>query len=221
MSKKLIFILIFTVVGLIFLQIPVNNVVGSKVSFTLFDLFAPVAGGFLGPVVGIVSVFLMEITNFFFKGASFEAAPIIRLFPTLFAVYYFSRKDRSNIIIPALAMFAFWAHPEGRQAWFYALFWLIPIAAHFYRDKLFVRSLGSTFTAHAVGGAIWIWVFNLPASVWISLIPIVILERTLFAAGISLSYVLMTNVVAYLEGKNVIPAKLVSLEKKYLFSFNK
>ena len=221
MSKKLIFILIFTIVGFILLQIPVNNVVGSKVSFTLFDLFAPIAGGFLGSVVGIVSVFLMEITNFFFKGASFEAAPIIRLFPTLFAVYYFARKDMSNIAVAVFAMLIFWAHPEGRQAWFYALFWLIPIGAHFYRKNLFIRSLGSTFTAHAVGGTLWLWVFGLPASVWISLIPIVIVERILFAAGISLSYVLMTNVVAYLEGKKVIPAKLVSLEKKYLFSFNK
>ena len=66
-SRKVFFILIFTIVGFILLQIPVNNVVGSKVSFTLFDLFAPIAGGFLGSVVGIVSVFLMEITNFRFR----------------------------------------------------------------------------------------------------------------------------------------------------------
>ncbi len=220
-QKKLVFILIFTVVGFIFLQIPVNKLAGSDVSFTLFDLFAPIAGGFLGPVIGIISVFLMTLGNFFYSGAEFTAGPLIRLFPTLFAVYYFAKKDRSNIVIPALAMLIFWAHPEGRAAWFYALFWLIPIAAYFRKDNLFIRSLGSTFSAHAVGGALWIWVFGLPASVWISLIPVVAAERLLFAAGISLSYVALTNLLAYLEDKNILPAKIVYLEKRYLFSSNK
>lgn len=215
--KKLFFILIFTIVGFIFLQIPVNNVVGSDVSFTLFDLFAPVAGGFLGPVIGVVSVFLMTFGNFFYSGAEFTAGPLIRLFPTLFAVYYFAKKDRSNILVPALAMLIFWAHPEGRQAWFYALFWLIPIAAHFYRRNLFARSLGSTFTAHAVGGAIWIWVFNLPAGVWISLIPVVAAERLLFASGISLSYIVLTNTLAYLEKRSILPAKIFNLDKRYIY----
>lgn len=221
LKKKLIFAVIFSVVGFIFLQIPVNQLAGSNVSFTLFDLFAPIAGGFLGPVIGIISVFLMTLGNFFYSGSEFTAGPIIRLFPTLFAVYYFAKKDRSNIVIPVLAMVAFWAHPEGRQAWYYALFWLIPIASYFRKDNLFIRSLGATFSAHAVGGALWIWVFNLPANVWISLIPVVAAERLLFASGISLSYIVLTNALAFLEKKNILPEKIVVLEKKYLYSSNK
>ena len=220
-STKLIFALIFTAVGFIFLQIPVNKLAGSNVSFTLFDLIAPTAGAFFGGPIGVASVFLMSVANLAFKlgqGVTLSAGLVIRLFPTLFAVYYFSRRDRSNIVIPILAMIIFWAHPVGRQVWFYALFWLIPIAAYFRRDNLFVRSLGSTFSAHAVGGAAWIWAFNLPASVWVGLIPVVAAERLLFAAGISLSYVLLTNLISVLEGKNILPEKIVSLEKKYLFA---
>jgi len=78
-----------------------------------------------------------------------------------------------------------------------------------------LRSLGATFTAHAVGGAIWIWVFNLPAAVWISLIPVVIMERGIFALGISASYILMNNVLAYLSSKKLIPIG-ITLDKKYL-----
>ena len=217
-SKKLIFALIFVVVGFIFLQIPVNQLAGSKVSFTLFDLFAPITGALLGPVLGIISVFAITVVNFFYTGGEFSTGAIIRLFPILFAVYYFAKKDRSNIAIPALAILVFWAHPVGREVWFYALFWLIPIAAYFRRDILFVRALGSTFTAHAVGGALWIWFIGLPAGVWISLIPIVAVERLLFAAGISLSYVLVTNLIAYLEKRNLLEGKVLNIEKKYIFS---
>lgn len=219
--KKLLFIAIFTIIGFIFLQIPINQLAGSDVSFTLFDLFAPIAGGFLGPVIGIISVFLMTLGNFFYNGAEFTAGPMIRIFPTLFAVYYFAKKDRSNIVIPALAMLIFWAHPEGRAAWYYALFWLIPMAAYFKKDNLFIRSFGATFSAHAVGGALWVWAFNLPASVWISLIPVVTAERLLFAAGISLSFIAMTNVIAFLEMKNILMKKFVNLEKKYIYLTNK
>ena len=216
--KKLIFALIFIVVGFILLQIPVNQLAGSKVSFTLFDMFAPVTGAFLGPILGIASVLTITVGNFFFSGGEFSTGSIIRLFPILFAVYYFAKKDRSNIIVPALAILAFWANPVGREVWYYALFWFIPIAAYFRRDILFVRALGSTFTAHAVGGALWIWFIGLPSSVWISLIPIVAVERLLFAAGISLSYLLLTNLLAYLEKRNLLEGKILNIEKKYIFS---
>lgn len=219
--KKLIFAVIFSIVGFIFLQIPVNKLAGSDVSFTLFDLFAPVTTAFLGPVVGIISVFAMTLGNLVYSGGEFTTASIIRLFPILFAVYYFARKDKSNIVIPALAMIAFWVHPVGREVWYYALFWLIPIVAYFRRDILFVRALGSTFTAHAVGGALWIWFIGLPASVWISLIPIVAAERLLFAAGISASYIILNNAIFYLESRNILPAKILNLEKKYIFHSNK
>jgi len=62
-QKKLFFLTLFSVVGFISLQIPFNKVVGSNVSFTLFDFFAPIAGGFLGPVFGIGSVFTVEVIN--------------------------------------------------------------------------------------------------------------------------------------------------------------
>jgi len=79
------------------------------------------------------------------------------------------------------------------------------------------RALGATFTAHAVGGALWIWVFALPAPVWISLIPIVALERSLFALGICVSFVLVNNLLAFLEKKHILNLGFV-IEPKYLFS---
>lgn len=229
MQKKLLFVLLFALLGFASFQIPVNKLAGSNVSFTFFDFLGPSAGAFLGGPLGVVAVFLVSLTNFILKGAVLEPGPIIRLFPTLFAVWYFSlsptmnQKPRTNnliLAIPILAMLAFWAHPEGRQVWYYALFWTIPVIAFFKRKHLLLRSLGATFTAHAVGGAAWIWAFNLKATVWQSLIPVVITERLIFAAGIALTFIVLSNLIVYLTSKKLLP-KGLNLETSYLYLIKK
>lgn len=206
---KLVFISIFTLLGLVALQIPFTRLLGSNVKFTLFDFFAPTAGAFLGTVPGVISVFLMQVINFLIHGSKFDIGGIIRLFPTLFAVAYFAKKRTFNIIVPVLAIIAFNLNPIGRSAWQYSMFWLIPIAAHFFRKNLFVRSLGATFTAHAVGGALWIWAFGLTKTMWLTLIPQVMMERTLMAAGISVFYLVFNRMLNYASKKQLIPASLV------------
>lgn len=212
LKKKLFFLALFSIVGFASLQVPFNKVLGSNVSFTLFDFFGPMAGGFLGPVFGIASVFGVEVFNLFIKHTPLTTGSVIRLFPTLFAVFYFAvianRKynGRWILAIPLLCIAIFVAHPIGRQVPHYALmFWLIPVFAYFKRDNLFVRSLGTTFTAHAVGGAAWIWAFNLPVSVWNGLIPVVITERLLFASGIAVSYLAVKYTLSFLASKKVLP----------------
>lgn len=210
-QKKLLFLAIFTLLGFASLQIPFNKLAGSNVSFTLFDFFAPLAGAFLGPVFGIASVLTVSITNNLIKDAPWTTGTIIRLFPTLFAVYYFAtiaKKDSNKWIlaVPILAILTFLAHPIGRTVWYYPLmFWLIPLVAYKFKNHLLAKSLGATFTAHAVGGAAWIWAFNLPASVWNSLIPIVIAERLLFALGIAAAFVLIRHALIFLASKHVLP----------------
>ena len=215
LQKKLFFLVLFTAVGFISLQIPFNKVVGSNISFTLFDFFAPMAGAFLGPVFGIGSVLGVQIVNNLVKDAPWTTGAIIRLFPTLFAVYYFASIQKKSgkwiLLIPILAIITFIAHPEGRKVPYYALmFWSIPLIAYKFRNNLYLKSLGSTFTAHAVGGAVWIWTFNLKAQVWHGLIPVVIAERLLFAAGIAGTYVLVKHTLGYLASKHVLPELKIS-----------
>ena len=216
-KKNVLFITIFVILGFIALQIPVAQLAGSKVKFTIYDAFAPVAGSFIGSIPGAIAVFLMQFFNFLVHGAQIEdAGTVIRFFPLLFAVLYFAKKGKVNIIIPVLAIAAFIAHPIGRTVWYFSIFWLIPIAAHFFRDRfLLVRALGATFTAHAVGGALWIWVFALPASAWDSLIPVVITERLLFALGISGSFILVNNLLGFLEKKHLLNIGFY-IDQKYL-----
>lgn len=223
-QNKLFLVILFSIVGFILSQISFTKLVGSSLSFTLFDFFAPTAGAFLGGPIGIVSVLLVNLVNFAIKGVSFQPAVLVHLVTNLFAVYYFSlsaekKTSRVFLAVPVIAIIAFWANPVGREVWYFALFWLIPIAAFFKRDVLFVKSLGATFTAHAVGGAAWVWALGIPAVAWKALIPIVACERLAFALGISASYVVLSYCLKYLESKKLIPNGLhLKSSTKHIFS---
>src|SRR3989338_9662379 len=149
------FIILFSLLGFLAMQIPFSQLVGAEnIRFSLFDFYGPIAGAFIGSLWGVATVVIMQLINWAVNGFAMDAGTMIRLFPMLFAVLYFARKSKLALLVPVAAMIAFWSHPEGRLAWYYALYWLIPIAMHFFRDRfLFARALGATFTAHSVGGA--------------------------------------------------------------------
>ena len=118
------FLLLFTALGLLALQIPIAKLAGSKVAFTLFDLFGPIAPAFIGTLPGVVAVFLMQLINFLIHGAQIlDLGTIIRFFPMLFAAFYFGKTTKWNWIIPLIAITAFNLHPIGRTVWYYSLFW--------------------------------------------------------------------------------------------------
>ena len=217
-KRVLLFIAIFTVVGFAALQITITQLMGSGAKFTVFDAFAPLSGAFIGSIPSVVAVLLMQLLNFVVHGAHVQdVGTIIRFFPMMFAVLYFAKKGKLNLVVPLIAIVAFLAHPIGRQVWYFSLFWTIPIVCYFLRDRfLLARALGATFSSHAVGGAAWIWAFALPASVWNSLIPVVMVERFLFAVGIAGSYIALTNILYLLEQKHILNLGFL-INPKYVF----
>lgn len=197
LNKKVYLPVLFFILSFAALQFPATQLAGSKATFSAFDSFAPISGAFIGSWPGIIAVFAAQIANFFVHGSgSVDFGFVIRLAPTLFAVWYFSSKSKTNLVIPLLAILAFNLNPVGRSVWYYSLFWLIPVVCYFLKEKfLAARALGATFTAHAVGGALWIYFFHLPKEVWISLIPVVAVERIVFAAGIYVAYLAFNAVL--------------------------
>ena len=106
---------------------------------------------------------------------------------------------RGALATLVLACFAlFLLHPVGSQASLYTIFWLIPLIPLALPSKKAVRpeelwprralhALGATFTTHAVGSVIWLYcVGTLTPQGWLALMPIVCLERLLFASGITI-----------------------------------
>ena len=218
--KGIMFLLIFSILVFIGDKINFSKLVGAENQFfTLFQFFGPVAGAFLGPVVGVLSVLIAEISSYFVAGKAFTLISILRLTPMLFAAWYFgTKKDKISFLIPVLAIAAFIAHPVGRQVWYFSLFWAIPIIIKLlpkkYGERVFLRSLGATFTAHSVGGAMWNYIVPMTPAAWIALIPIVIFERFLFASGITVSYIGLNTLLDKLSAK--IKAGYLNVDKKYV-----
>lgn len=98
-----------------------------------------------------------------------------------------------HVLLPLLCMLLFFLSPVGHSAWPYSLYWCLPITLYFLTLKgplaLFSRALQSTFTAHAIGSVIWVYFTDMTSAHWLSLIPIVALER-LCMASISVALIL-------------------------------
>lgn len=214
--KKTLFLAVFTLLGFGAMQVPFSQIIGSNLKFSLFDFYGPIAGAFLGSILGFLTVFGMQVANWAWHGFALDTATLIRFLPMLFAVLYFAKKSRWILLVPTVAMIAFWFHPEGRQAWYYALYWLIPIACYFFYDKfIFAKALGTTFTAHSVGSVLFLYTLNLKAIVWTGLIPVVWKERMLMAVGITLTFMLFNYLMSLVENKFHIKLPFVKLNPKY------
>ncbi|MBU2100409.1 hypothetical protein KKG83_01960 [Candidatus Micrarchaeota archaeon] len=218
-GKRIMFLALFSVLVLIAKQINFSSIIGAEQQyFTLFQFFGPIAGSFLGPFIGAGAVLIAQLSDMLLFGKTFDFINIFRLTPMLFAAAYFGlqskKKFNFSAVIPLIAMALFILHPVGRTVWFYSLYWLIPvIATVFFKNNLFFRSLGSTFTAHSIGSIIFLYTIPMPAEAWLALIPIVAVERLAFAFGISISFVAFTTVLAKLE--NFIPSNVLLIDKKY------
>jgi hypothetical protein len=211
-ARGLAFVLLFTAVVLVADNFKFSSVWGAPGQyFTLFQFVGPIAGGFLGAGAGMLSVLLAEIVSFFWLGKSVEAYNVLRLAPMLFATLYFARYAKGRWLqaaVPLACMALFIIHPIGSQAWYYSLYWLIPFIALALPEHLFLRALGSTMTAHAVGSVAFLYFLPSTPELWIALIPVVAFERFIFSLGITGSYAAF----------NTLFSKVDALAKsKYLF----
>jgi len=225
-KKKILFVIIFVILGLLVSQIRLSPIIGAKgQSFTPLEFLGPTSSMFLGPLPGAISVFFVKLFSAVFTNQKFDIATIIRLFPMVFAAIYFGltkakKSDKLILIIPILAIVLFIAHPEGKEVWFFSLYWLIPIIAFFKKERLIFNALGSTFTAHAVGSVAFLYAFNLSAPVWLGLIPVVFVERVSFTIGIWATYLLLNTVLDKLAAKGKILALEQLVNQKYTLSKN-
>lgn len=218
--KGIAFIVLFGLLAFAALQANVFALKGvTGKGFTLFEFFGPIAGAFIG-MAGVLAIGAAKLANAVAAGAPLTLVDLAKLTPMMFAAWYFWKngaralQDKLCIALPVAAMAAFWLHPVGQQAWFYALYWTIPVIAKFLPDRLFLRSLGATFTAHAVGSVLFIYTIPTAPELWVALIPVVAVERLAFALGISASHVLFTSALGAVDRVWSI-AKYVNVERQY------
>lgn len=218
-KRKIFFLLIFVVLSLIAFQIPISRIIGSKQSFTLFELIAPLGGMFLGPLFGALSALVVRGVNLMIVHQPLDLLTIIRFLPMMLAAVYFGMRGRKRAIIFPLCIILFLAHPIGRQAWLYPFIWLIPfITTLLGKKRLIFNSLGATFTAHAVGSVIFLYTFGLTPAIWLALIPVVFLERGFFTVGIWITCLAVNTALDKITNIKVIRFLRPLVNQDYLIS---
>jgi len=163
----------------------ISFIVGSYTAwFSAASIMAPLAGLF-GGVFGASVVFIFRVALHYIIFKTISLKFLAFCIPGFCASLYFaSRSSIIRVIVPLVCMVLFIVHPVGNQAFFYSFYWFIPIVLFFMkRETLFMQALGSTFVAHAVGSVIWLYTVPMTATMWMALIPIVALERFVFAMG--------------------------------------
>lgn len=229
-KKRLVFLVIFLAAAFIANRINFSALVGAENQyFTLFQFFGPIAGAFLGTIFGVVAVLGAQIMDYLILGKAFTLINVVRLLPMLFAIYYFanySKKENMGkifmVLVPLAAIILFVTHPIGKGAWYFSMYWLIPILGvmlpKWMPGKLFFRSLGATFTSHAIGSVAWLYTVPMTAEQWTGLIPVVAYERFIFAAGIAVSYVMVNTALTFVVDKAKLPLGTISVDKGYILS---
>lgn len=212
--KKTLFLAAFVALGFGAMQVPFSQLLGAQnLKFSLFDFYGPIAGAFFSSAIGFITVFVMQLINWAWHGFNFDLITLLRFLPMLAAVLYFSRKSKLILLIPGVAMIMFWAHPEGRGAWYYALYWTIPFLAYLAPTKyMFARAIGATFTAHCIGSVIFLYALGLKSAVWAGLMPIVWKERVLMAIGITVTFYIFNSVLSWLVNRKHISLPFVHLK---------
>jgi len=153
---------------------------------------------FIAPLIGLPVAFL-----FLFKSFIFSYAVTFGL-PTFIAAFSWDIMKKVDskesillevlnfilrVLFPLVCMVLFVLHPIGKEAFIYSLYWLIPVFFYFLQNKsVFFMALTSTFLAHCMGSIIWLYTVEMSSGQWLALIPIVAVERLVFACGISIIY---------------------------------
>ena len=207
--KQIIFLILFFAIIFGASRITLFKIVGASQAFTLFEFLYPLPAVFLGSIWGAGIVLLVKVLNWLITGQSLDLITFVRFFPAVLAALYFASKSKWNVVVPIICMALFWFNPIGRASFPYGLFWLIPIIVFPFKKNLALNALGSTFTAHAVGSVAFLYSVGLTPEIWRGLIPVVFMERFVFAAGISVSCVVFSVVIQYI-------AKKLSLQKEVL-----
>ena len=173
----------------------INFIIGSQLAhFSAVSIVTPLVGLFSGIVGCWIVVFIKMALGLWYN--SFGSFQILAFYVPGFcaSLYLASSHIMVRLILPIVCMILFIIHPVGYASFAYALYWLIPIVLYFVHKKpFFLQALGSTFTAHAVGSVIWLYTVPMTPVLWLGLIPIVIIERLLFATGISITYMVFDN----------------------------
>lgn len=189
--------------------------IGSSTSISLLHVVAPVGTSLFTGLHG-----LLALTGIMVAHYAFPIIPLKIGLPTLAATLAWSLaiNQRSSVLyacarvvctvaLPLTCMALFIAHPTGNAAWAYSLYWLIPVGISVIASKhTLLLALQSTFIAHAVGSIIWLYTTDMTATMWLSLIPLVAIERFTIAGLMHLGHKMLIRTQIFIQNTKLSTA---------------
>lgn len=181
----LLFTGLATTLFLLFRFVKISAIFGSCFAyFSVADLLMPLTGAVSLGFAGFIAATRCAIRVLLL---SQPLSVLVYHIPGLCASAYWAVENKIiALLLPAACMTAFLVHPVGVQAAPYVLYWLIPMVLYFMPKRtVFTDALSSTFIAHCVGSVIWLYANPLTPAFWLGLIPVVAVERFVFALGMT------------------------------------
>lgn len=179
----------------------------------LFSLCPALCGFFLSPMIALFTIASILAC----KGGTNMYYITLGL-PTIIATICWAYEQRTtvhatiirillNVMIPIFCMTLFIIHPIGGHAFYYALYWIIPMVLFFIPSKntmygLFLTSLRISMVMHAIGSTMWLYAKTTTPLFWMKLIPIVAQERLKLALASWVALIALQKITSWLTKKN-------------------
>ncbi|MGD2176455.1 MAG: ECF transporter S component [Anaerolineae bacterium] len=183
--------------------VPAFPMIGTGATFSVSAALVPLAGILFGPIPGAICAAIGAFIGQLIAPHTVFFGPLSFLIPTLNALCAgFAMQKRwyiplAVIVVLSLVWFAF---PLGRSVWFTPLIWTLGIGASLVgwfagsdwlgsdtRAKLFagvfLAAMSGTMVDHSFGSLWALIMFKLPREIWLAVLPLAPVERTLFSLG--------------------------------------
>jgi uncharacterized membrane protein len=183
--------------------VPAFPMIGTGATFSVSAALVPLAGILFGPIPGAICAAIGAFIGQLIAPHTVFFGPLSFLIPTLNALCAGSAMQKRwyvplvVIVILSLVWFAF---PLGRSVWFTPLIWTLGIGASLVgwfagsdwlgsdqRAKLFagvfLAAMCGTIVDHNFGSLWALIMFKLPREIWLAVLPLAPVERTLFSLG--------------------------------------
>jgi uncharacterized membrane protein len=183
--------------------VPAFPMIGTGATFSVSAALVPLAGILFGPIPGAICAAIGAFIGQLIAPHTVFFGPLSFLIPTLNALCAgFAMQKRWYVpLVVILALSLVWfAFPLGRSVWFTPLIWTLGIGASLVgwfvgsdwlgsdnRAKLFagvfLAAMCGTIVDHNFGSLWALIMFKLPREIWLAVLPLAPVERTLFSLG--------------------------------------
>lgn len=183
--------------------VPAFPIIGSGATFSVSAALIPLAGILFGPIPGAICAAIGAFIGQLIAPHTVFFGPLSFLIPTLNALCAgFAMQKRWYVPLAVTLFFsaAWFIFPLGRMAWFEPFIWSLGVVACLVgwtvasgwlgsdnRAKIFagifLAALAGTIVDHSFGSTWALILFQLPREIWLAVLGLAPVERTLFSLG--------------------------------------